>query len=45
MLVVPTYYSFYYLARMNSKAEILGKMDAGYSSDALKHHIVDFKKR
>ena len=30
---------------MRSKAEILGKMDAGYTSDGLKNHIVDFKKR
>ena len=45
VLIVPSYHTIYYFARMRSKAEILGKMDAGYTSDSLKNHIVDFKKR
>ena len=44
-LIVPAYNFVYYLASLQSKAEILGKMDPDISSDNLKKVIIDFKRR
>ena len=33
------------VARCNSRASIMGKMDPYFTSDALKEQIVDFNKR
>ena len=45
ILIVPSYHFVYKLSAMRAKAEILGKMDPGFTSDALKYQIVDFRKR
>ena len=44
-LVVPSYHFVYMVARCNSRAEIMGKMDPYFTSDQLKEAIVSFKER
>ena len=44
-LVVPCYNFVYYLANWTAKAEILGTMDVGMTSDNLKRSIVEFNRR
>ena len=45
ILVVPSYHFVYMIARCNSRAEIMGKMDPYFTSDQLKEAIVSFNQR
>ena len=45
LLIVPFYHFFYKIVALKSKAEILGKMDPGFTSDDVRKQIIDFKKR
>ena len=45
ILVVPSYHFVYMVARCNSRAEIMGKMDPYFTSDAMKEAIVEYRKR
>lgn len=45
VLIVPSYHFVYYIASLHAKAEIMGKMDSGFTSDNLKHAVIDYRRR
>jgi len=44
-LIWPSYNLVYYFAQLKAKSEVLGKMEPGMTSDALKQKIVEYKRR
>ena len=45
LLIFPVYHLVYLIARCTARAEIMGKMDPQFSSDAVRQSVIDYKRR